>query len=44
MFVAEHIMSNIVDEYDLHLVSTDGGTWYPQACDPETRSSHSFSF
>ena len=34
MFVAERFMSNIVDEYGYHSVSTDGGgTWYPhQAC------------
>ena len=32
MFVAERFLSNIVGEYGTHLVSTDGGTWYPQAC------------
>jgi len=32
MFVAEHFLSDIVNEYDQHPVSTDGGTWYPQAC------------
>ncbi len=32
MFVAERFMSDIVDEYGHHPVSTDGGTWYPQAC------------
>jgi putative transposase len=32
MFVAERFLSNIVDEYGYHPVSTDGGTWYPQAC------------
>jgi putative transposase len=32
MFVAERFLSNIVSEYGLHLVFTDGGTWYPQAC------------
>jgi putative transposase len=30
MFVAEHFLSGIVDGE--HPVSTDGGTWYPQAC------------
>jgi hypothetical protein len=31
--VAERFLSNIVSEYGLHLVFTDGGTWYPpQAC------------
>ena len=32
MFVAEHFLSNIIHEYGKHPVSTDGGTWYPQAC------------
>ena len=32
MFVAEHFLSDIVDKYGEYLVSTDGGTWYPQAC------------
>ncbi len=33
MFVAEHCLSDIVDEHGSHPVSTtDGGTWYPQAC------------
>ena len=32
MFVAERFLSNIVGEYGTHTVSTDGGTWYPQAC------------
>ncbi len=33
MFVAECLLSNIVEEYGEHPVSTDGGTWYPlQAC------------
>ena len=32
MIVAEHFLSDIVDEYGPHPVSTDGGTWYPQAC------------
>ena len=32
MFVAEHFLSNIVDEHGKHPISTDGGTWYPQAC------------
>jgi putative transposase len=32
MFVAERFLSNIVDEYGYHPVSTDVGTWYPQAC------------
>ena len=32
MFVAERLLSNVVKEYGKHPVSTDGGTWYPQAC------------
>jgi putative transposase len=32
MFVAERFLSNIVEEYGPHTVSTYGGTWYPQAC------------
>ena len=32
MFVAERFLLDIVEEYGKHPVSTDGGTWYPQAC------------
>jgi putative transposase len=32
MFVAERFLSNVTKEYGEHPVSTDGGTWYPQAC------------
>ena len=32
MFVAEKFLSKITIEYSKHPVSTDGGTWYPQAC------------
>ena len=32
MFVAERFLSDIVDKHGQHPVSTDGGTWYPQAC------------
>jgi putative transposase len=32
MFVAERFISNLVKRYGKHPVSTDGGTWYPQAC------------
>ena len=32
MFVTEHFLSDIVKEYGPHPISTDGGTWYPQAC------------
>jgi putative transposase len=30
--VAERFISNIIKEYGEDPVSTDGGTWYPQAC------------
>ena len=33
MFVAERFLSSIVGDYRKHAVSTDGGTWYPQACE-----------
>ncbi len=32
MFVAEKFLSSIVKENSKHPVSTDDGTWYPQAC------------
>ncbi len=33
MFVVERFLSNIIENYGYHPVSTDGGgTWYPQAC------------
>ena len=32
MFVAERFLSQVVNKYGLHSVSSDGGTWYPQAC------------
>ena len=32
MFVAEQFLSQVVSKYGLHSVSSDGGTWYPQAC------------
>ncbi len=33
MFVAmEKFISGLIKTYDKHSVSTDGGTWYPQAC------------
>jgi putative transposase len=32
MFVAERFLADIVHKYGEHPVSTDGGTWYPQAC------------
>jgi putative transposase len=32
MFIVERFLSNVIKEYNKHPVSTDGGTWYPQAC------------
>jgi transposase-like protein len=32
MFVAERFLSGVVRGYGKHPVSTDGGTWYPMAC------------
>ncbi len=32
MFVAERFLLDVVDKYCHYPVSTDGGTWYPQAC------------
>ena len=32
MFVAERFISGLVQIYGGHSVSTDKGTWYPQAC------------
>jgi putative transposase len=32
MFVAEKFIKSLVEKYGKHTVYTDGGTWYPQAC------------
>jgi len=32
MFVAERFIQDLVKIYGKHPVSTDGGTWYPMAC------------
>ncbi|MGN6560258.1 MAG: DDE-type integrase/transposase/recombinase [Candidatus Nitrosocosmicus sp.] len=32
MLVAEKFLSKVVEKYGSHAVSSDGGTWYPQAC------------
>ena len=32
MLIAERFLSNVVRHYGKHPVSTDGGTWYPMAC------------
>ncbi len=32
MFVARRFLSGVVKIHGKHPLSTDGGTWYPQAC------------
>jgi len=32
MLIAEHFIPSLVEKYGKRPVSTDGGTWYPQAC------------
>jgi hypothetical protein len=32
MLVAEQFLQGLVNKYWKHPISTDGGTWYPQAC------------
>ena len=32
MFVAENFIRSLIEKYGKHMVYTDGGTWYPQAC------------
>ena len=32
MFVAENFIRSLVEKYGKRIVYTDGGTWYPQAC------------
>jgi putative transposase len=32
ILVAERFISSLINRYGKHSVSTDGGTWYPQAC------------
>ena len=32
MLVAERFLSSLLEKHGKHLVSADGGTWYPQAC------------
>ena len=42
--VAERFLSNVINEYGKHPVSTDGGTWYPQACKFLKLNHHIHSF
>ena len=32
MFVTERFISSVIQIHGKHPASTDGGTWYPQAC------------
>ena len=32
MLVAERFIASLINRHGKHPVSTDGGTWYPQAC------------
>ena len=32
MLITERFLSGVVKDYGNHPVSTDGGTWYPKAC------------
>ena len=32
MLVAEQFVQSLIRKYGRHNISTDGGTWYPQAC------------
>jgi putative transposase len=32
MLVAEQFIKSLIRKYGKHNISTDGGTWYPQAC------------
>jgi len=32
MLVAEQFIQSLIRRYGKHNISTDGGTWYPQAC------------
>ena len=42
MFVAERFLDGLIKVHGKHPVSTDGGTWYPQACRFISCSSYPF--
>ena len=44
MLVAERFMSDLVQIHGKHPVSTDGGTWYPMACQFLRLKHHIHSF
>ena len=33
ILIAEHFLKDLIKRYGKHTISTDGGTWYPQACE-----------
>ena len=42
MFIAESFIDGLVKNHENCPVSTDGGTWYPQACRLLSKVSHPF--
>ena len=44
MLIAERFISGLVRIHGKHPVSTDGGTWYPQACIFLDQSPYPFLF
>jgi putative transposase len=44
MMMEENNKNNKVKKYGKHPVSTDGGTWYPQACKFLNMNHHLHSF
>lgn len=44
MLIAERFLSDVVRDYGNHPVSTDGGTWYPMACQFLKLDHHVHSF
>ena len=44
LFVAERFLSSVVRDYRKHPVSTDGGTWYPMACQSVSKTETSYPF
>ncbi|MGN6559789.1 MAG: DDE-type integrase/transposase/recombinase [Candidatus Nitrosocosmicus sp.] len=44
MFVAERFIASLINTYGTHPISTDGGKWYPQACQFLKLDHHIHSF
>ncbi len=44
ILIAERFLSGVVKIHGKYLLSTDGGTWYPQACRFLGRTSYPFLF